>query len=174
MVTVCEASSTDSCSGDVCPGALGEACSVNDLALALAPSRERRLETDAQGTAFLDAVRPAWPSPLLDRFAAALIDGEVAYPVAVGVAAAAHAVSLRPTLDAFTFGACANLVSAALRLSVIGQSEAQAVLAALCPALEGLAAWGVTATLDDCGTASWRADIASMRHETQYSRLFRS
>ena len=153
---------------------LGEACLVNDLALALAPSQERRLETGAQGTAFLEAVRSAWPSFRLDEFAAALIDGEAAYPVAVGVTAAAHALALRPTLDAFTFAACANLVSAALRLSVIGQSEAQAVLAALCPAMEQLAGWATTATPDDCGTASWRTDIASMRHETQYSRLFRS
>ncbi len=151
------------------------ACAVNALALALAPSRERRLELGAQGTAFLDAVRPAWPAPAIERFAAALpAGGEAAYPVALGVAAAAHAVALRPTLDAFLFAACANLVSAALRLGAIGQSQAQAVIAALCPALAALAAWAELSDLADCGTAAWRTDIASMRHELQYSRLFRS
>ncbi len=152
----------------------GEACAVNELALALAPSRERRLETAAQGTAFLEAVRPAWPAAAIERFAAALSDGEAAYPVAVGVVARAHAMALRPTLDAFAFAACAALVSAALRLGAIGQSEGQAIIAALCPALDELAAWAATSSLADCGTASWGADIASMRHETQYSRLFRS
>ena len=155
-------------------GSCADACAVNDLALALSPSRERRLETGAQGTAFLEAVRPAWPAPALELFAAALPEGEAAYPVAVGVAAAAHGLALRPTLDAFCFASLANLVSAALRLGVVGQSEAQKVIVALCPALERLAAFASTATLADCGTAAWQADIASMRHETQYSRLFRS
>ncbi len=154
--------------------AVAQACAINELALALAPSRERRLETGAQGTAFLEAVRPAWPAPALELFAAALPDGEAAYPVAVGLAAAAHGIALRPTLDAFCFAALANLASAALRLGVVGQSEAQRVIAALCPALERLAAFAGTATLADCGTAAWQADVASMRHETQYSRLFRS
>ena len=148
--------------------------SVNDLALALAPSRERRLETSAQGTAFLAAVRQAWPAPAIARFAEALGEDDVAYPVAVGLSAAAHAIPLHPTLDAFTLAACSNLVSAAVRLGVIGQTEAQATIAALCPALARLAAWATTSSLEDCGTAAWGADIASMRHETQYSRLFRS
>jgi urease accessory protein len=151
-----------------------EACSVNALALALAPSRERLLETSAQGNAFLAAVGPAWPAPAIGYFVEALADGEAAYPVAVGVCAAAHAIPLHPTLDAFVLAACSNHVSAAVRLGPIGQTEAQAIIAALCPALARLAAWATTSSLDDCGTAAWGVDIASMRHETQYSRLFRS
>jgi urease accessory protein len=151
-----------------------EARDINDLALALAPSRERLLETSAQGNAFLAAVRPAWPAPGLDAFAAMLGEGDCAYPVAVGAACAAHAISTRPALDAFTLAACANLVSATVRLGPIGQTEAQAIIAALCPALGDLAAFAAGSSLDDVGTAAWGADIASMRHETQYSRLFRS
>lgn len=147
---------------------------INALALALAPSRERLLETGSQGTAFVAAVRHAWPAPMIDRFAEALRDEEAAYPVALGVAAAAHAVSPRATVEAFALGAVSNLVSAALRLGPIGQSEAQAIIARLCPAVSALAAWAETAGLDDLGTCAWRSDIASMRHETQYSRLFRS
>ncbi|WP_158811963.1 urease accessory protein UreF [Beijerinckia sp. L45] len=151
-----------------------EACAVNDLALALAPSRERRLETAAQGNAFLAAVGPAWPAPAIAHFVTVLADGDAAYPAAIGVSAAAHAIPLHPTLDAFTLAACSNLVSAAVRLGPIGQTEAQAIIAALCPALARLAAWAATSSIEDCGTAAWGADIASMRHETQYSRLFRS
>jgi urease accessory protein len=147
---------------------------INALALALAPSRERLLETSAQGNAFLAAVGPAWPAPGLDLFIAMLAEGDCAYPVAVGAACAAHAISTRPALDAFTLAACANLVSAAVRLGPIGQTEAQAVIAALCPALGELAAFAAGSSLADVGTCAWGADIASMRHETQYSRLFRS
>ena len=150
------------------------AIEVNDLALALSPSRERALETGAQGTAFMSAVRAAWPAPALERFAARVDDGETAYPVAVGLAAAAHTLPLRATLEAFTLAAVGNLVSAALRLGPIGQSEGQAILAALCPAIDRLAAFAEMAGPNDLGTCAFRADIASMRHETQYSRLFRS
>lgn len=151
-----------------------EAVVVNELALALAPSWERRLESSAQGNAFLAAVRPAWPASGIEAFASVLTDRDAAYPVAVGVSAAAHAIPLHPTLDAFCLAACSTLVSAAVRLGLIGQTEAQAIIATLCPALGHLAAWATTSSLADCGTAAWGADIASMRHETQYSRLFRS
>ena len=153
---------------------VGEALAINALALALAPSRERLLETGSQGTAFVAAVRHAWPATAIDRFAEALRDDEAAYPVALGVAAAAHALSPRATVEAFALAAVSNLVSAALRLGPIGQSEAQAIIARSCPAVSALAAWAEVAGLDDLGTCAWRADIASMRHETQYCRLFRS
>jgi len=68
---------------------------VAELAAAFAPSKERHLETTAQGAAFIEATRAAWPSPALDRLAAAWT-GPVAYPVAVGVAAAGHSIPLDP------------------------------------------------------------------------------
>ncbi len=156
-----------------------DAFAINELALALAPSAERRLETGGQGTAFLLAVAASWPAAPIARFATSigkgvLGDGEAAYPVAVGVAARAHGLALRATLGAFAVAAVGNLVSAALRLGPIGQSEGQAIVARLCPALDALADWAAGSTLADLGTATWRSDVASMRHETQYSRLFRS
>ena len=153
---------------------MADTIEVNALALALAPSRERLLETGSQGTAFVGGVRTAWPAPAIERFAEALQDNEAAYPCALGVAAAAHGLPLRPTLEAFALAAVSSLVSAALRLGPIGQSAAQTIIARLCPAIAALAVWAETARLDELGTCAWRADIASMRHETQYSRLFRS
>lgn len=151
-----------------------EIAAINELALALAPSSERRLETAAQGTAFLAAVAAAWPVPGLASFARFFAGRDLAYPVAVGFAAAAHAVPLRATLELFAQAMVGNLVSAALRLGAIGQSEGQAIVARLAPAVLDLATWAEHATLDDIGTCAWRSDIAAMRHETQYSRLFRS
>ena len=147
---------------------------LNALALALAPSNERRLETASQGTAFMTAAAAAWPAPAIDAFMTLVGPGDTALPVAVGIAAAAHGLPLGATLGAFALGAVSNLVSAVVRLGPIGQTEAQRIIAALCPALDELAAWAATSTLADVGSAGWRADIASMRHETQYSRLFRS
>jgi urease accessory protein len=146
---------------------------VAELAAAFAPSRERFLETTAQGRAFLDTTRAAWPCAALERVLAAW-DGPIALPVAVGVACAGHGVPLAPALHAFLHAMGANLISAAVRLVPLGQTDGQRVLAALEPAVVATAERALATTLDDVGTASFRGDLASMRHETQYTRLFRS
>jgi urease accessory protein len=143
-----------------------------ELAAALVPSAERRLETLAQGAAFLAATRAVWPSPALDQLAGAAMD--VAYPVAVGASAAAHGLPLAATAQAFMQAFAANLVSAGVRLIPLGQTDGLRVLARLEPLIPPLVAGALAATLDDVGGAAVMADIASMRHETQYTRLFRS
>ena len=146
---------------------------VNDLALALAPSQELRLETRQQGHSFLDATLAAWEVPLLSDLAGAF-DDEVAYPVAVGLAAGAHGLPLPPTLEAFLLAFMQNLISAALRLAPIGQTGGTRVLARLAPVIAALAGKIPDLTLDDIGSATFRADLGSFLHETQYTRLFRS
>jgi urease accessory protein len=143
-----------------------------ELAAAFAPSAERRLETLSQGAAFLAATRAVWPSPALDHLAEQA--AEVAYPVAVGVCAAAHGLPLVPTARAFMQAFAANLVSAGVRLIPLGQTDGLRVLARLEPIVPPLVAAALEAGLDDVGGAGIMADIASMRHETQYTRLFRS
>jgi urease accessory protein len=143
---------------------------IAELAAALAPSAERRLETLAQGTAFLGAVRAVWPHQRLDVLGA----GEVAFPVAVGAAASAHGLPLLPTAEAFCQAFAANLVSAGVRLIPLGQTDGLRVLAQVQPSIPGLVGEALDASLDDVGGAAIAADIASMRHETQYTRLFRS
>src|SRR5262249_58668552 len=88
---------------------------VAELAAAFAPSQERHLETTAQGRAFLDTTRAAWPTPALDRLLA-VWDGAVALPVAVAVAGAGHKIALAPALQAYLHALAANLVSAGVRL----------------------------------------------------------
>jgi len=146
---------------------------VAELAAALAPSKERHLETTAQGNAFVAATQAAWPAPALDRLAQ-VWDGPVAYPVAVAVAAAGHGVPLEPALAAFLQALAANWVSAGVRLIPLGQTDGQRVLAALEEVVAATAQRALAATLDDLGAAAFRADLASARHETQYTRLFRS
>ena len=213
--------------------ALAEAA---ELAAALSPSKERRLETLKQGEAFLLAVRASWPCKAFDRLAEILspsprrgegrVEGgrtptidpepphprqpnsgvpefgrsskwpksdksdfgwrdlfpagrgekniEVAFPVAVGVAAAGHGLALQETLEAYLLSLVTNLVSAAVRLVPLGQTDAVKIVARLAPRLRVVAARAAASTLDDVGGAALRSDIASMRHETQHTRLFRS
>ncbi len=146
---------------------------VNTLALALAPSRELLLETSQQGRSFLDATVAAWSCPALSSVAAAL-PGAVAFPVALGAAAGAHGLPRRETLAAYGLAFVQNLVSAALRCAPIGQSAGIRVVAALTPRVAALADAVQDWNTDALGSATFRVDLGAMRHETQYSRIFRS
>jgi urease accessory protein len=156
----------------------GDGAALADLAAlgaAFQPARERHLEATAQGRAFLAGVTAAWPAaklgPVADALAAPLA---VPYAVAVAASAAAHDIPAEPALAAFLNGFAANIVSAGVRAIPIGQTDGLRVVAALGPVIAALIAESATATLDDLGGAALRADIAAMRHETQYTRLFRS
>ena len=146
---------------------------VAELAAAFAPSKERHLETTAQGNAFVEATRAAWGCAAIEKLKT-LWDGAVAYPVAVAVASAGHNITLEPALAAYLQAVAANWVSAGVRLIPLGQSNGQRVLAALEPAVTATVQRALTAKFDDLGSSAFRADIASARHETQYTRLFRS
>lgn len=146
---------------------------VAELAAAWRGSAELALESLAQGRAFLSTTRNAWPHPALDDFARRH-DGVAALPVAVGVAAAAHGLPLTATLSAYLQAFAANLVSAGVRLVPLGQSAGQRAIAALESAVAETAAAAPGRPLDELGTAALVVDWCSMRHETQYTRLFRS
>lgn len=149
---------------------LGE---IAELAAAFTPSRERHLETTAQGRAFVEIARSAWNCDTLDLLSSH-VTGPITYPVAVGVLAAGHRISLASTLHAFLHATTSNWISAGVRLIPLGQTDSQHVLAALEGAIAATAEKSLQGSLDDLGSATFRADLASMRHETQYTRLFRS
>jgi urease accessory protein len=146
---------------------------IAELAAAFVPSRERHLETSAQGRAFIDIARAAWNCDGLDQLISCC-GGPIVYPVAVGVVSAAHAIPLASTMHAFLHALTSNWISAGVRLVPLGQTDSQRVLALLEPVVVATAKRALAAPLDDLGSAMFRADLASMRHETQYTRLFRS
>jgi urease accessory protein len=144
-----------------------------ELAAAFVPSRERQLETSGQGRAFIEIARAAWNCDGLDRMISCC-EGSIVYPVAVGLVSSAHAIPLAATMHAFLHAATSNWISAGARLIPLGQTDSQRVLALLEPVVAATATRALQASLDDLGSATFRADLASMRHETQYTRLFRS
>ena len=139
-----------------------------DLARALAGSAERYRETVLLGDAFV-AAAGAWPHAVLE-----LLPKEVPYPVAIGAVAAGHGVPLRETVAAFLHAGVSQIVSAGIRLGVAGQKDGVAILAESEASIGEMAARAVQSTLDDLGSATVIADTATMRHEMQGTRLFRS
>ena len=77
-------------------------------------------------------------------------------------------------LPAYLNAFVANLVSVGVRLIPIGQNAGLGILAALHPLIVATARRAENSTLDDLGSATILSDIASMRHEAQYSRVFRT
>lgn len=146
---------------------------VAALAAALNPSRERQTETLSQGRAFALATSAAWP-PEPSHPAATIAPERLAYPVAVAAAAAAHGIPCAPALTAYLHAFASNLVSAGVRLIPLGQTDGQALVATLEAVIHDVAAAAEACGPDDLGGAALCADIASMRHETQYTRLFRT
>ena len=146
---------------------------VTELASAFRSTREIALESAAQGEAFAMMLQTAWNVPLLSE----LVEGcgvRVVYPVAVGVACAAVGIPLDPALQAYLHAFAANLVSAGIRLIPLGQTDGQIAMVALESIVMASAEKAMETPLDELGTATPMIDWASMRHETQHTRLFRS
>jgi len=144
-----------------------------NLAAAFTPSKERFLETTAQGQAFLATTRAAWPCAALDHLPE-IWDGPIALPIAVGVASAGHDIPVALAVHAYLQAMTANLISAGVRLIPLGQTDGQRLIASLEHDITTTAARALASMLEDVGTSAFRADLASMHHETQYTRLFRS
>ena len=147
---------------------------IAERAAAWRGSSEMALESRQQGSSFLSMTRVAWPHPALDATHQRL-SGEISLPVAVALAAAAHGIALERALEGYLHAFVANLISAALRSVPLGQSDGQIALATLEGAVRraATAAQAVT-SLDEVGACAPLLDWCSMRHETQYTRLFRS
>ncbi len=142
-------------------------------AVAFQATSELRTESLAQGRAFAEVSRSAWHTPALDVRLEAVADAP-AYPVVVGAVAAAHGIARDSTMMAYAHAYTANLVSAAVRLVPLGQTDGQRVTAALEADVKDAVAQANTLTCHTVSSATIYSDICSMNHETQYTRLFRS
>ena len=146
---------------------------VAALGAAWRGTAETALEAEAQGTAFTNVTLAAWPMPRFGAFAARH-PRQLAHAVAFGAAAAEQGIQARDAAFGFLSAFAANLVSAGVRLVPLGQTDGQLAIAALQPAAVAAAEAALTADLTRLGTAAPMLDIFSLRHETQYTRLFRS
>ena len=149
---------------------------IAELAAAFRGTSEFALETTQQGTAGLATLRQVWPDRLLDRLSGALSESKIQPVVAVifGVRSAGQGMPAAAALAAFLQNYAANLVIAGVRLIPLGQVGGQLAIAALEDAILATSAQAQEATIHDLGSAAFMVDLASMAHETQYTRLFRS
>ncbi|MDF2366358.1 urease accessory protein UreF [Sneathiella sp.] len=147
---------------------------ITEIGNAFAPTKEIALETTQQGRAFVSVIGNV--SAEAKTLAALAEDwhGPLIHPVAVGIVAADHGVPLNETLTAYLHGFVSNLVSAAVRLVPLGQTDGQRAIAALADEVDRVTTHALETSLDELGSATLMVDWCSASHETQYTRLFRS
>lgn len=146
---------------------------VHELALAFQPTAEIKLEVTAQGGAFIRAVSAAWPCPGIDAVKS-VVDGPIVYSVAVGAVARSHGIEQKALLQAYGHAFVANLVSAAIRLIPLGQTDGQKIIAALSDDTDTAVTRALATPFDQVTSSCIMVDVMSMQHEVQYTRLFRS
>ncbi len=137
---------------------------ADQTARAFCASSERLLETRLLGEAFCGVTADVWAMEI----------ESLTYPVAVGYAAQRQGLPLPLTAQMFLHAFMSNLVACATRLVPLGQTEGQRMIRDLTPICQKVARTALDAGLDDLGSTTFLSDIASMKHETQYSRMFRT
>jgi urease accessory protein len=149
---------------------------VAELAAAFRGTSEFALESSQQAAACLAMLRQVWPDRVLDRLSELLRERHVAPALAVilGVRSARQGIAASLALAAFLQSYIANLVTAAVRLIPLGQTDGQLAIAELEEAVLAGSVQARKAGINDLGSAAFMVDLASMSHETQYTRLFRS
>jgi urease accessory protein len=144
-----------------------QAAEVNELALALVSSSERFLETVQLGRAFSISAS-IWAKDGVPS------DFPVAYPVAAALACRAAGISKEHALLAFLQGFANSLVSVAVRLVPLGQTQGLETIRNLMPVISATASRAAKSAVGDLGSITIKSDIAAMKHESQHSRVFRS
>jgi urease accessory protein len=149
---------------------------IAELAAAFRGTSEFALESSQQALACRATLCQVWPDCLLDWLSETLSERLVppALAVVLGVGSARQRIPVSLALPAFLQSYLANLVTAGVRLIPLGQTDGQLAIAALEEAVLAVSAQAKKATIDDLGSAAFMVDLASMAHETQYTRLFRS
>lgn len=139
---------------------------LNECALALAGSAERYMETTHLGRNF-NIAASIWTG-------AEKTETAIAYPIAAGQACVMMGIDQHQALIAYLQGFCSALVSVAVRLVPLGQTNGLIVMRNLAPLLTSTAAKAAASNLEDIGTSCFAAEITAMQHETLETRIFRT
>ena len=145
---------------------------LNDWVMQTRETFEMRLQTEQMGRSLLIWLRnQADAEPLRMKTCEEL---PPTWPLAFALALSTHGITIRQGLVAAAFGWAENMVQAAIKAVPLGQLSGQRILAALAAEIPSAVDHAMHLNLEDCQAYSPRLAILSARHETQYSRLFRS
>ena len=137
---------------------------MNELSMALCPAGERLLETKLQGSAFAKVIEDVWQQDI----------GELSLPIAVALASKNQSIEQDLILSAYLHAFCSNLISAAIRLIPIGQTEGQRIMLELYQTISDLVQTASESEIDDLNSACFFSDVSAMEHEYLQPRIFKT
>jgi len=152
---------------------LARVTALNDFIGLTRETRELRMQAEQMGRSLVEWLRNQDARD--DRLAhLASLAPSPTWPVAFGLATARTGAPAAAALQACLFGWAENLVQAALKAVPLGQLAGQRILQALLVRIPPLVEQALAMDESDWQSFSPMLGIMSARHETQYSRLFRS
>jgi urease accessory protein len=157
-------------------GEYAQVAELNARFVAGRETRELRAETLQTGRSLLELLRAAdeLSTATLHALETLAAGGDLAFPTAWAAIAAARGIAIQDALVGYLWSWLENSVLAALKSIPLGQRAGQRLLTRLGGRLDTLAANAAARPLEDCCNLLPGLALASMHHETQYTRLFRS
>ena len=146
---------------------------ISQIGKAFKPSKEIALESNQQGISFVHTVSSSLKSDKFDSLIK-IVKENISFPIVVACAGATCKVNKLDLINAYLHAFVSNIISAALRLMSIGQTESQILLIKFKKEVELLTKNIISKNIDDLGSSVLIGEWSSANHEKQYSRLFRS
>lgn len=138
---------------------------VNELALALCPSKERWIESIKLGKSFSKNIRDNWSYNIED---------DLAFPVALGKAGSFFSIPLDQLLIIFLQSFASNLITFGIKHIPLGQSAGQKILINLIPVIQAQSMKYKNYDIKDIGSSAFISDLASMYHENLKNRIYQT
>ena len=137
---------------------------INELAMALCQANERLSETKLQGGAFCKIMGDVWNLEI----------DNLTLPIALALAAKNESIDQNLVVPAYLHSFCSNLISVAMRLIPIGQTDGQKTLRELSPLISDSVRAVAKSDKDDLGSACFLSDVSAMQHEYLQPRVFKT
>ena len=138
---------------------------INELALALCPSKERWIESIKLGKSFSKNIRDNWSYNIED---------DLAFPVALGKAGSFFSIPLDQLLIIFLQSFASNLITFGMKHIPLGQSAGQKILINLIPVIQAQSMKHKNYDIKDVGSSAFISDLASMYHENLKNRIYQT
>ncbi|MDA9564794.1 urease accessory protein UreF [Alphaproteobacteria bacterium] len=138
---------------------------INELALALCPSKERWIESIKLGKSFSKNIRDNWSYNIED---------DLAFPVALGKAGSFFSIPLDQLLIIFLQSFASNLITFGMKHIPLGQSAGQKILINLIPVIQEQSMKYKNYDIKDIGSSAFISDLASMYHENLKNRIYQT
>ena len=138
---------------------------INDLALSLCPTKERKIESIEMGNAFRKVLEDSWNYKIQEN---------TAYPVSVGKAAKYFKIPLNLTIISYLQSFAFNLINVCIKHIPIGQKVGQDCIIQTYDLIRELEKDSENLNLEDLGGICFNSDIYSIKHENLKTRVYKT